>query len=56
MTIEDPVEYEMQGINQIQVNPKTNLKTLICLVWAMLIMIYPMIPLLAKSNLVTQSL
>ena len=24
-TIEDPVEYEMEGINQIQVNPKTNL-------------------------------
>lgn len=25
MTIEDPVEYEVKGINQIQVNPKTNL-------------------------------
>ena len=25
MTIEDPVEYEIQGINQIQVNTKTNL-------------------------------
>ncbi len=25
MTIEDPVEYEIPGINQIQVNPKTNL-------------------------------
>ncbi len=25
MTIEDPVEYDIQGINQIQVNPKTNL-------------------------------
>lgn len=25
MTIEDPVEYEIQGITQIQVNPKTNL-------------------------------
>src|SRR3989344_739651 len=25
MTIEDPVEYEILGINQIQVNPKTNL-------------------------------
>ncbi len=25
MTIEDPVEYSMEGINQIQVNPKTNL-------------------------------
>jgi type IV pilus assembly protein PilB len=24
-TIEDPVEYEVEGINQIQVNPKTNL-------------------------------
>jgi type IV pilus assembly protein PilB len=24
-TIEDPVEYEIQGINQIQVNPQTNL-------------------------------
>lgn len=24
-TIEDPVEYEIEGINQIQVNPKTNL-------------------------------
>jgi type IV pilus assembly protein PilB len=24
-TIEDPVEYEMEGVNQIQVNPKTNL-------------------------------
>lgn len=24
-TIEDPVEYRMQGVNQIQVNPKTNL-------------------------------
>ncbi len=24
-TIEDPVEYDIQGINQIQVNPKTNL-------------------------------
>ena len=24
-TIEDPVEYEMDGVNQIQVNPKTNL-------------------------------
>ncbi len=24
-TIEDPVEYDMDGINQIQVNPKTNL-------------------------------
>src|SRR5437870_3356621 len=24
-TIEDPVEYEIKGINQIQVNPKTNL-------------------------------
>lgn len=24
-TIEDPVEYDMQGVNQIQVNPKTNL-------------------------------
>lgn len=25
MTIEDPVEYEIENINQIQVNPKTNL-------------------------------
>jgi type IV pilus assembly protein PilB len=25
MTIEDPVEYEMEGVNQIQVNPQTNL-------------------------------
>src|SRR3989344_48478 len=25
MTIEDPVEYDIQGVNQIQVNPKTNL-------------------------------
>jgi len=25
MTIEDPVEYEIEGINQIQVDPKTNL-------------------------------
>ena len=25
MTIEDPVEYEIEGVNQIQVNPKTNL-------------------------------
>jgi len=25
MTIEDPIEYDIQGINQIQVNPKTNL-------------------------------
>ncbi len=25
MTIEDPVEYEVEGINQIQVNPQTNL-------------------------------
>lgn len=25
MTIEDPVEYSIQGVNQIQVNPKTNL-------------------------------
>ncbi len=25
MTIEDPVEYQIKGINQIQVNPKTNL-------------------------------
>lgn len=25
MTIEDPVEYDMEGINQIQVNPKTEL-------------------------------
>lgn len=25
MTIEDPVEYEIPGVNQIQVNPKTNL-------------------------------
>ena len=25
MTIEDPVEYELSGINQIQVNPRTNL-------------------------------
>ena len=25
MTIEDPVEYGLQGVNQIQVNPKTNL-------------------------------
>lgn len=25
MTIEDPVEYDVEGINQIQVNPKTNL-------------------------------
>ncbi|MFA6249908.1 MAG: GspE/PulE family protein [Candidatus Shapirobacteria bacterium] len=25
MTIEDPVEYEMEGVNQIQVNSKTNL-------------------------------
>lgn len=25
MTIEDPVEYELEGINQIQVNPRTNL-------------------------------
>lgn len=25
MTIEDPIEYEIQGINQIQVNQKTNL-------------------------------
>ena len=24
-TIEDPVEYDLEGINQIQVNPKTNL-------------------------------
>lgn len=24
-TIEDPVEYDMEGVNQIQVNPKTNL-------------------------------
>ena len=24
-TIEDPVEYDLQGVNQIQVNPKTNL-------------------------------
>jgi type IV pilus assembly protein PilB len=24
-TIEDPVEYEIEGVNQIQVNPKTNL-------------------------------
>jgi type IV pilus assembly protein PilB len=24
-TIEDPVEYELEGVNQIQVNPKTNL-------------------------------
>lgn len=24
-TVEDPVEYEIEGINQIQVNPKTNL-------------------------------
>ena len=24
-TIEDPVEYEVEGVNQIQVNPKTNL-------------------------------
>lgn len=24
-TIEDPVEYELEGLNQIQVNPKTNL-------------------------------
>lgn len=25
MTIEDPVEYDMEGVNQMQVNPKTNL-------------------------------
>ncbi len=25
MTIEDPVEYDIQGVNQIQVNPKANL-------------------------------
>lgn len=25
MTIEDPVEYDIEGVNQIQVNPKTNL-------------------------------
>ena len=25
MTIEDPIEYDIEGINQIQVNPKTNL-------------------------------
>ena len=25
MTIEDPVEYNIEGVNQIQVNPKTNL-------------------------------
>lgn len=25
MTIEDPVEYEIEGVNHIQVNPKTNL-------------------------------
>lgn len=25
MTIEDPVEYEVEGVNQIQVNPQTNL-------------------------------
>jgi len=25
MTIEDPIEYDVEGINQIQVNPKTNL-------------------------------
>lgn len=25
MTVEDPVEYDIQGVNQIQVNPKTNL-------------------------------
>jgi type II secretory ATPase GspE/PulE/Tfp pilus assembly ATPase PilB-like protein len=25
MTIEDPVEYELEGVNQIQVNPRTNL-------------------------------
>jgi len=25
MTIEDPVEYDLEGVNQIQVNPKTNL-------------------------------
>lgn len=25
MTIEDPVEYQIKGVNQIQVNPKTNL-------------------------------
>lgn len=25
MTIEDPVEYDIQGVNQIQVNPQTNL-------------------------------
>lgn len=25
MTIEDPVEYNVEGVNQIQVNPKTNL-------------------------------
>lgn len=25
MTIEEPVEYEVEGVNQIQVNPKTNL-------------------------------
>ena len=25
-TIEDPVEYRLRGINQIQVNAKTNLK------------------------------
>ncbi|KKQ98563.1 MAG: Type IV pilus assembly protein PilB [Candidatus Woesebacteria bacterium GW2011_GWB1_39_12] len=25
MTIEDPVEYDMEGVNQIQVNPNTNL-------------------------------
>ena len=25
MTIEDPIEYDIEGVNQIQVNPKTNL-------------------------------
>lgn len=25
MTIEDPIEYDIEGINQIQVNPKTKL-------------------------------
>ena len=24
-TIEDPIEYRLEGVNQIQVNPKTNL-------------------------------
>jgi len=27
-TIEDPVEYELEGVNQIQANPKTNLTSM----------------------------